>query len=86
MKEVVIAAGARTPIGNFGGALKDVTAHKLGELAVREVIIRADLDPRLIDEVIMGCVGHTSDAYNVARVIALMAGLPVRTPAYSVQR
>ncbi len=86
MKDVVIAAGARTPIGNFGGVLKDLTPHKMGELVVREVISRAHVDPHLIDEVIVGSVGHTSDAYNVARVIALMAGLPMRTPAYSVQR
>lgn len=86
MKDVMIVAGARTPIGNFGGALKDIPAQKLGELVVREVISRAGLDPQLVDEVIFGCVGQPSDAYNVARVIALMAGLPVRTPAYSVQR
>lgn len=86
MKQVVVAAGARTPIGNFGGALKDVTPQRMGELAVREVITRAQVDPQLIDEVIIGSVGHTSDAYNVARVIALLAGIPVRTPAYSVQR
>ena len=86
MKQVVVTAGARTPIGNFGGALKDVTPQRMGELAVREVIARAQVDPRLIDEVIIGSVGHTSDAYNVARVIALLAGIPVRTPAYSVQR
>jgi acetyl-CoA C-acetyltransferase len=86
MKEVVIAAGVRTPIGSFGGALKDLTPHKMGELVVREVISRAQVDPLCIDEVIVGSVGHTSDAYNVARVIALMAGLPVSTPAYSVQR
>lgn len=86
MKDVMIVAGARTPIGNFGGALKDIPAQKLGELVVREVISRAGLDPQLVDEVIFGCVGQPSDAYNIARVIALMAGLPVRTPAYSVQR
>ena len=86
MKDVVIVAGARTPIGNFGGALKDITAHKLGELVVREVMSRAGLDPELVDEVIIGCVGQSSDAANIARVIGLMAGLPVRTPAYSVQR
>lgn len=86
MKQVMVTAGARTPIGNFGGALKDLTPHRMGELAVREVVSRARVDPQLIDEVIMGSVGHTSDAYNVARVIALMAGLPIRTPAYSVQR
>ena len=86
MKEVVIATGVRTPIGNFGGALKDMPAHKLGELVVREVIKRGNIDPHLVDEVIMGCVGQSSDAYNIARVVGLMAGLPIRTPAYSVQR
>jgi acetyl-CoA C-acetyltransferase len=86
MIEVVVVEGARTPIGNFGGAFKDLPAQKLGELVVREVIARASLDPALVDEVIIGCVGQFSDAANIARVITLMAGLPVRTPAYSVQR
>lgn len=86
MKDLVIVAGARTPIGNFGGALKDVPAQRLGELAVREVIARTGLDPKLIDEVIVGCVGQPSDSYNIARVIALQSGLPIRTPAYTVQR
>jgi acetyl-CoA C-acetyltransferase len=86
MKNVVIVAGARTPLGNFGGALKDLPAQKLGELVVRELLARTKLDPALVDEVIMGCVGQSTDAPNIARVIALMAGLPIRTPAYSVQR
>lgn len=47
MKDVVIVEGVRTPIGNFGGALKDMPAHKLGELVVREVIARAGLDPEI---------------------------------------
>src|SRR5881396_2348446 len=86
MKNVVIVAGARTPLGNFGGALKDLSAQKLGELVVREVLARTKLDPALVDEVIMGCVGQSTDAPNIARVISLMAGLPIRTPGYSVQR
>lgn len=86
MKDLVIAAGVRTPIGNFGGALKDVPAQRLGELAVREVMTRTSLDPKLVDEVIVGCVGQPSEAYNIARVIALQAGLPIGTPAYTVQR
>ncbi len=86
MKEVVIVAGVRTPIGNFGGALKDIPPQKLGEFVVRELLARTALDPALIDEVIIGCVGQSTDAANIARVIGLMAGLPIRTPAYSVQR
>lgn len=86
MNDLVIVAGVRTPIGNYGGALKDVPAQKLGELAVREVIAKTDIDPTVIDEVIFGCVGQPSDAYNIARVIALQSGLPITTPAYTVQR
>lgn len=86
MKDLVIVAGVRTPIGNFGGALKDVPAQKLGELAVREILARTGLDPKLVEEVIIGCVGQPSDAYNIARVITLQAGLPLGTPAYTVQR
>ncbi|OQW33189.1 MAG: acetyl-CoA acetyltransferase [Nitrospira sp. SG-bin1] len=86
MRDLVIVAGVRTPIGNFGGALKDVPPERLGELVVREVISRSGFDPRLIEEVIFGCVGQPSDALNIARVIALQAGLPITTPAYTVQR
>jgi len=86
MRDVVIVAGVRTPIGNFGGALKDVPPQRLGELVVREVLARGGLDSRLIEEVIFGCVGQPSDAFNIARVIALQAGLPLTTPAYTVQR
>ena len=85
-KDLVIVAGVRTPIGNFGGALKDVPPQRLGELVVREVIARSGLDSKLIEEVIFGCVGQPSEAYNIARVIALQAGLPISTPAYTVQR
>jgi len=86
MKEVVIVEGVRTPIGNFGGALKDVKAHKLGEGVVRELLKRTHLEPQLVDEVIFGCVAQPSDAVNIARNIALFAGLPIKTPAYTVQR
>lgn len=84
MNEVVIASGVRTPMGNLGCTLKDVPAHKLGERVVREVLTRADVDPQPIDEVVMGCVGQSSNACNVACVIGLMAGLPIHVPAYSV--
>ncbi|MBN4054086.1 thiolase family protein [Nitrospira defluvii] len=86
MKEVVIVEGLRTPIGNMGGALKEITNHKMGELVVREVLKRAEIDPTDIEEVIFGCVGQYSDATNLSRVITLMAGLPMTTPAYTVAR
>jgi acetyl-CoA C-acetyltransferase len=86
MKDVAIIEGVRTPIGNFGGALKDVTAHKMGEIVIRELLTRTGIDPVHVEEVIFGCVGQYSDATNIARVIALMAGLPMEIPAYTVQR
>lgn len=86
MKRIAIIDGVRTPIGNFGGALRDITAHKLGEVVVRELTKKTGIDPAAVDEVIFGSVGQYSDAANVARVIMLMAGLPFRIPAYTVQR
>ena len=83
---VAIVDGVRTPQGLLGGALKTLTNHKLGEIAVRALLQRTKLDPAQVQEVIFGCVGQTSDAPNVARVIALLAGLPKETLGYTVQR
>ena len=85
-KEVVIVAGVRTPQGNFGGAFRDVPAQRLGETAVRGLLARTRLDPVGIDEVIFGCVGQSSDAPNIARVISLLAGIPKSVPGYTVAR
>lgn len=83
---VVITHGVRTPQGIFGGALKDFTAQRLGEIVVRELLKCANLKPADVEELIFGCVGQASDAPNVARVLGLMAGLPNHVPAYTVQR
>ncbi|MBI4003479.1 MAG: thiolase family protein [Candidatus Omnitrophica bacterium] len=84
--EAVIVNGVRTPQGVFGGALKTLTAQALGEVAVRELLKRTNLKGSDIEEVIVGCVGQQSDAPNIARIIALRAGIPIQTPAYTVQR
>ncbi|HUT19746.1 MAG TPA: thiolase family protein [Anaerolineae bacterium] len=86
MKRVLVIDGVRTPIGKHGGVLRSVTAQELQAVAFRALLDRVDLDPKLIDEVIVGCVGQYSDAVNVGRVAALMAGLPVRTTACTIQR
>ena len=86
MKEVVIVDGARTPIGVFGGALKDVTAHDLAATVIKEIVKRNNLKPSDVEEVILGCVGQFSDAPNVARVASLLAGLPKEVLGYTVQR
>jgi acetyl-CoA C-acetyltransferase len=83
---VVIAAGARTPIGSFGKAFKDVPAHELAAAAIRAALQRALVMPREVDEVVLGCVGQVGpDAFN-ARRAALAAGLPPATTAMNVNR
>lgn len=83
---VAIVDGVRTPQGLLGGALKSLTNHRLGELVIRALLQRTKLDPARVTEVILGCVGQTSDAPNVARVSALLAGIPKEVPGYTVQR
>ena len=86
MKEVVIVGGVRTAIGSHGGAFRDVPAQDLAAAVLREVIQRTGVDPNQIDDVIMGCIGQQSDAPNIGRVAALMAGIPTHVPGYTVQR
>jgi acetyl-CoA C-acetyltransferase len=83
---VVIVDGARTPIGSFGGVLKDVPAHELGAAAVREALVRAGVEATDIESIVMGCIGQVGpDAYN-ARRVGVAAGLPMATPALTVNR
>jgi acetyl-CoA C-acetyltransferase len=86
MKEVVIVSAVRTPIGSHGGAFRDLTAQELAAIVFKEAVARAGIEPGLIDEVILGCVGQQSDAPNIGRVAALMAGIPVGVTGYTVQR
>ena len=86
MKEIVIIDGFRTPYAKAGTVLKDVPAVELGAAVLKEVIARTGIDPAVVDEVIVGNAGMPADAANIARVIALRAGVPERIPAYSVQR
>lgn len=85
-EKVVILAGARTPVGSFGGVFRDTPAHELGAAAAIAALERTGVAAEEIGEVVMGCIGQVgSDAYN-ARRVALAAGLPVRTPAFTVNR
>ncbi|MBI5166427.1 MAG: acetyl-CoA C-acetyltransferase [candidate division NC10 bacterium] len=86
MREVVIVSAVRTAIGAFGGALKDIPAPELGSLVIKEAISRAGLEPTQVDEVIMGCVLQAGLGLNPARVAALRAGIPIETPAYTVNK
>ncbi|MDF1602205.1 thiolase family protein [Nocardioides sp. YIM 152315] len=83
---ILVVDGARTPVGSFGGSLRGVPAHELGAVAAREALSRAGITPDLIQEAVFGCIGQVgADAYN-ARRVALAAGLPTSTPAYTVNR
>ena len=83
---IVIVDGARTPIGSFGGAFKDVPAHELGAVAVKGALERAGVAAGDVDEVVMGCIGQVGpDGYN-ARRVSIAAGLPIETTAHNVNR
>ncbi|GAA1164880.1 thiolase family protein [Ornithinimicrobium humiphilum] len=85
-QKIVLVDGARTPVGRFGGALKDVPAHELGARATVAALERAGVDGADVQEVVMGCIGQVGpDAYN-ARRVAITAGLPASTPAFTVNR
>ncbi len=87
MSEVVVVAGARTAIGDYGGAFKDTPPTKLGSIAIKEAISRARVDPACVGHVVMGSVihGEARDMY-LSRVAALDAGVPVGTPCLTVNR
>jgi acetyl-CoA C-acetyltransferase len=86
MTDALILSACRTPIGAFGGALKDVSASDLGAVVIREAIARAHVSPSDVGDVLMGCVLQAGAGMNVARQAALKAGLPVEVPAETVNR
>lgn len=86
-REVVILSAVRTPIGKFGGALKDIPPTVLGAKVVNEAVKRAQIEPKTVDQLVFGNVIHTEakDMY-LSRVISISAGLPMETPALTVNR
>lgn len=86
MREVFLAASGRTPIGKFGGTLKDWTAADLAVPVVQASLNRAGLESDAIDEVIIGCARQAGGGPNVARQISYRAGLPETVPAYTVNK
>ncbi len=86
MKEMVIVSGCRTAIGRHGGAFRTIPAQNLAAAVFKEAMKRADIDPNILDDVILGCIGQGSDAANIGRVAGLMAGIPVHVPGCTIQR
>jgi acetyl-CoA C-acetyltransferase len=84
--EAVILGACRTPIGAFGGALRDLGAVDLGAIVIREAIARAGVKPGDVGDAIMGCVLQAGAGMNVARQAGLKAGLPVTVPGETVNR
>jgi acetyl-CoA C-acetyltransferase len=86
-REVVVVSGARTGIGDYGGALKEMPATKLGASAIKEAVARAKIEPSRVGHVVMGSVihGEAKDMY-LSRVAAIEAGMPVGTPCLTVNR
>src|SRR5213078_5399755 len=86
MDEIVIVSALRTPIGKFQGSLSDLTAPQLGALVVRETVSRAHLEPKQVDECIMGNVITAGLGQNPARQAALRGGLPPEVSALTINK
>ena len=86
MEDVVIVSGCRTAIGTFGGTLRDMHAAELASATMAEAVKRANIDPKIIDDVRYGCCLEPADSLNIARVAALLAGIPDTVPAVTINR
>lgn len=84
MNEVVIIDAVRTPIGKFGGSLKDISAVELGATALKGVLERANIAPDRVDQVIFGNVLQAGLGQNVARQVAIKAGIPYKVPGVTI--
>ena len=86
MREVVIVSAVRTAIGTFGGTLKDMTAAEIGKIAAAEALKRANIDGTMVDEVFVGNVLSAGHGQNVARQVAMKAGIAETVPALTVSK
>jgi acetyl-CoA C-acetyltransferase len=86
MKEVVIVSAARTPFGKFGGQLRDYSAVDLGTMAVKAVMKKIDIDPKEVNELIMGVAVLAGTASVASRQILFTTGLPPQTSSLTIDR
>jgi acetyl-CoA C-acetyltransferase len=86
MRQVVIVSAVRTPIGNFGGGLRQVSAAALGQVVAQEAMRRAGVEPGQIDEVVFGCARQAGIGPNVARQIGWRSGVPQDRPGFTVNK
>jgi acetyl-CoA C-acetyltransferase len=86
MSDIVIVSAARTPVGSFLGALSSLPAHELGKLAIQAAVERAGITPADVDEVILGQVLQAAAGQGPARQASVNAGIPVESPAWSLNQ
>lgn len=86
MKQAVVVCAKRSPIGNFGGVFKDVSAVNLGVNTLKAVFAESGVKPEMVDEVILGNVCGAGLGQNVARQVAIYSGIPNSTPAYTINK
>lgn len=86
MKNIVIASAVRTPVGSYGGALKDVSAVDLGTIAVKEALKRANVKPEQVDEVILGHVLQAAQGQNTTRQVLINSGIPKEVPGFTINK
>ena len=84
MKDLYVVNCCRTAIGSFGGSLKNTPAAEMGAVVVKEALKRANIAPENVDEVMFGCILTAAQGQNVARQVAIKAGIPYSVPAYTV--
>src|SRR5262249_61899258 len=82
--DIVIVSAARTPVGSFNGAFANLPAHELGKVAIKAALERAGVEPRRVNEVIMGQILTAAQGQNPARQASIGAGVPVESPAWVV--
>src|SRR5690349_20448836 len=85
-REVFIVSAVRTPIGSFGGSLKDIPATKLGAIAIKGAIEKAGIDPTLVQDVLMGCVLQANIGQAPARQASMLAGLPANVNCTTINK
>ena len=86
MDDIVLLSGVRTAIGTMNGSFSNTPASDLASAVIREAVTRAGVDDEQVDQLILGCVGQVAEDGYIARVAGLKAGLPIDTPAYTVNR
>ena len=86
MRDAAIVSPVRTPVGSFGGSLRDVPAEELGALVIRELLTRTGLDPERVDDVVLGQSYPSGENPAIGRLCSLKAGLPIDVPGYQLDR